>query len=440
MKKTISVLVLLVCSAPVRAAGGWRGEIPAPARESQSWVTLLQALKDGGMPYGAMAASARMLTFFGDLASKEAAYRSVVDLIDQGYPFSVNSLFVAGDLEARGDAGFVNSYNLAKYILNHEKGMERWARQYYEKMDGESFPKYQYYLAVQAYAQGKLPESIDRLRKILAADKGEGSGALAVKSARTLARIYFEKKEFEKAVGIYNSFLLKLNPIQPSDWLEAAWCDYYLKRYPEALGMLYNLESRAAGPVISLEKYTLRALIYRENCAVQSAEAMIGSFDRDFGAALTGVKEGASPSRFPALAQVETGAGSPFLELGREIADLQRESQGIDAKLEASQRGLARYLYDSELKQLQAEQRSVTEDALEHSAEELVTISEHLKFLKYDVARQKYDPDQVFRATPRVASAADGPGAFQVRWPQQGEFWRNERLTYKGVITQQCSE
>ena len=181
-----------------RGDGAWKGDVPKLAQDPKVWASLLKELREDGMPYGAMAASARMLTFFNELPVKEVAYRAVVELVDQGYPFPVGALFVPGDLEARGDSGFVNSYNLMKYILNHEKGMDRWAKPYYEKLGGDSFPKYQFYLAIQEYAKA-TPDgaklAIASLRKILVTDKGQGSGALAVKTARTLARIYFEDKQ-----------------------------------------------------------------------------------------------------------------------------------------------------------------------------------------------------------------------------------------------------
>ena len=238
--------------------------------------------------------------------------------MDRGYPLSLmemRSLFAPGDLDPQGDREFADSYNLQKFVLNQEKGMDRWARQFYERMSGAEFSKYQYYLAIQSYGLGQIDESIDHLKKVLKQDSGRGTGSLAIHAARTLARIYYEKKQYTKSLDIYRAFLLKLNPIQPSDWIEAAWNEYFLKHDAEALGLLFNLESRAAGREVSFEKYALRALIYRDHCAVSSAEALVQSFEKDFGAALAGIKAGDSPRKYPELARVETSEGSPFRHL-----------------------------------------------------------------------------------------------------------------------------
>jgi hypothetical protein len=216
-----------------------------------------------------------------------------------------------------------------------------------------------------------------------------------------------------------------------------------LKDYSGSLGMLYNLESHAASREVSLEKYTLRSLIYRENCAVQNAQAMIGSFDKDFGVALEGLKQGESPQKYPILSHVETGKGSNSLQLIAAIDALHGESLQIQERMPEALRPLAKYLYESEDKMLQMELKGASEIASDAAAELLVTTSEQLKFMKYDVARQKFNPDEVFTQTSAHPMDSVVPtkleDGFKVKWPQQGDFWRNERLSFQGRITSQCN-
>jgi hypothetical protein len=88
MKKTLLFLsVFLLVSGVARAGGGWKGEIPEQARDSGHWQQLAESLRRSRMPYGEMAVAARMLTFFSDLATKEQAYRRVVQLMDRGTRF-----------------------------------------------------------------------------------------------------------------------------------------------------------------------------------------------------------------------------------------------------------------------------------------------------------------------------------------------------------------
>jgi tetratricopeptide (TPR) repeat protein len=426
--KGFAVVLLLSAWLAFGAEPAWKSEIPSGARESGSWLALLSALQGAELPYGAMGAAARILAYFPELAAKQKAYEAVLALVDRDYPVPMSGLFASGDLEA----GFSRGYDFVKYVIHHEAGMERWAREY--RSDAATEPKLAFYLALQDYEAGRTEPAVSRLKAILAADKGTGSGSLAIRAARTLARIHFESGRFERALDIYSSFLLKLNPVRPADWLEAAWCDYHLHRYAEALGLLYNLESRAAGPVPSLERYTLRALVYRELCAVGAAKELVASFERDFGAALAGIREGKSPARFPELGRV---AASPQ---ALALAALRREADSIDEKVPSPLRPFARELYDSESRLLESEARSDSEAALERASREVVTTAEGLRFLRFDVEREKFDPDRVFRARAGASELPEPRGDFVVRWPQQGEFWRGERLAYRAELRSECGE
>src|SRR5262249_4791115 len=150
--------------------------------------------------------------------------------------------------------------------------------------------------------------------------------AMAKRTARTLARVYFDQGEHAKAWDIYANFLLKLNPAQPSDWVEAAWNLYRLKRPAEALGMLYNLESKAAASTfVNLEKYRLRALVYRSLCQPAAADSLIESFDKEFGKTLEGIKRGEPLSRLDQLVRIEVPENLEYRQLSLAIPYLNAE-------------------------------------------------------------------------------------------------------------------
>ena len=436
---------LRVSVAAPKESARWEGSLPEVVRDSEAWGTLLQTLIKAGDSYGALAAASRMLALFQDLPTKERAYRAVVDLIDQGYPGPARDVFVAGDIEPRGEDRFVGSYALYKYLLNHEKGLERWARQYDQQLDHEHFPKYRFYLALAAYSDGRAAEAETLLKQVLTEVSGVHGAALARKASRTLARLYFEQGRYEPALGIYEGFLLRMNPVQPSDWLEASWSLYHLKRYSEALGMLYNLESKAGNSRILLEKYTLRALVYRQLCALENAEAMSTGFERDFGATLNGLKRGETARRFDALTRVETPSSKEFDSVALVLEAVRAESKKLSA-LPQGQRALAEYLYTSETRMLEKRQASLAEAAYAAGARELVSTQERLRFLKYDVARERFNPDAVFAGSSReektsklpVDSVDGQPVPFVFHWPKSDGFWRDERLHFKGVAKQQC--
>ncbi|PWU19023.1 MAG: hypothetical protein C5B49_06415 [Bdellovibrio sp.] len=438
----IFLSAVLVC-VPALAAQKWVGQIPKLAEKVESWHELLSALREAHLPFGSLVASGDILNFFGDLPSKELAYATIISLIDEGYPFSARPLFIPGDIEPGKDASYRQSYLLYKGIVNADKKMDKWAEHYFSKLDQENFPKYLFYLASEHYRKGEDAKAIELLRKALSLTKGAENAVFAKKVARNLARIYYELTQYEKSYEIYESFLLKTNPINPGDWLEGAWNLYRLRRYPEALGYLYNMEAKSSGPNVLLEKYVLRALIYREYCSVESTKALIDSFTQDFGRLINSIKTGEPLNRLPELGKLEHPQTLNYRQVIQTLDELARESQLIP-QLPSKVQPLARYVYSSEIEHLKNDKQLLEENSLEILARHLVILGESLNFSGFNVALEKYSPERVFSeqaAAPVVLiDETEDNQKFRLHWIQTGDFWRDERLYYRGLLENRCDK
>ncbi len=443
-KSAVAVGLSFCFSLPVQAASPtdtkWLGQIPQMATKPEDWNRLLPELASREMYFGAIATARDMLNFFSDLPSKELAYAAIIKFVDLGYPYSTRADFIPGDLDPSGHDDFSQNYTLYKGIINHNKKMEKWAEYYFSKIDKDSLPKYLFFRATEAYANGQPLDAIQWLNKALAQTSGAESMSLAHKEARTLARIQYELGQYEKSLEIYQTFLLKLNPIMPSDWIEAAWNLYQLKRFPEALGVLYNLESKSTGSAIQLEKYVLRGLIYREYCSVGATDQLIRSFDKEFATTISGIKMGEPLSNYPQLINLEHPEAQEYRQYTQTIAQLQTESKKIGG-LPEKVRALATYVYQSETTMLTRGRQYYEDRALAALAKHLVILGESLKFLKFDVARERFNPDRVFAEPPiealqLVENVEDKN--FRLNWLQWGDFWRDERALYQGVVKKKC--
>jgi tetratricopeptide (TPR) repeat protein len=424
-----------------KQAKKWRSEIPKIAQDAGQWRKLLDEMKKNKFYYGELALSQRLLTFFADLDTKELAYRTIVDLVDQGYPFPTRKLFVPGDIDPLAEDAFEDSYNLYKALVNVGKS-NKWAKYYFDKLNKDKSPKYLFYQAVELYKDKKLQDAVPILLKLLENAKDPHQIVFTKKVARTLARIYYEQGEFEKSADIYMSFLLRTNPVTPSDYMEAAWAFYRLHRYDDALGILYNMESKAAHHLIFLEKYIIRALIYRDECGINTTASLIDSFEKEFGAVIDGIKMGEPLRNFPVLARVEHPETAEYRQAVKTLDELRREKRSVDL-LDSSVRELANYLYDTEIKMLSRQKGVYEYEALEVLANHLVILGESLRFLKFDVAREKFNPDRVFREVqPKSKILVDDVDEMQFRlhWTQMGDYWRDERLNYKGLVRNICDE
>jgi tetratricopeptide (TPR) repeat protein len=437
---TIFITFLRLPVAVAKDDVKWQGSIPAFAQDEKHWEALIDELTERKMHYGALAAASRMLVFFTDLTAKEFAYKTIIKLIDEGYPFSTRPLFTAGDIDPQDPPDFANSYNFYKGILAEEKGMNQWADHYFVHVDKENFPKYLFYSALKAYQNRDVDRAQDLLKKILTKKLEPTDGPFIEKVARTLARIYFESEQYDKSLDIYQNFLLKLNPIHPADWVEGAWNLYYLKKYDAALGLLYNLEAKSAFDHSILEKYVIRALVYQAYCSTGNMDQLLKSFDRDLGKTITAIKRGETFNQLPRLKTIEFAGNTDYNQALTSLKELRGESHLV-RWLPRKVLVLADYLYTSEMGMWKSRATSLEDSSMANVAMYVVNMSESLRFLKFDVARGKFNTDAIFQPTERSSkSLLEGDDvSFQIHWLQKGDFWRDEREDYKGVLKNRCS-
>lgn len=431
----LALIVLLLFQVQGNGAVSWEGKVPSFAQDAGKWKSLVGYLKKREMHGGVRAASERMLSLFTDLSAKEFAYQNLLDLIESGYPYSLQEPFDTGDLDPDPNSEFAKSYYLYKAIFQQSKGMGKWASSYFEKLKGDRSPKSLMFQALQSYEAKDLKSAEFKLKRILAGETSPNQIVLVSRAARTLARIYFEKREFRKALEIYQTFLLALNPVSPNDWLETAWNLYYLERYPEALGMLYNLESPVFQNEVGPEKYLLRALIYQATCQSESVETLISEFNERYSGFLNAVKNGLPLNNLALLQSVLLPSAQEANHLDYHANQLQEERQRV-GRLPRSLRPLATYLYDASLLLAKNELRMKQEGAQRDAAEHLVNLGETLRYIKFDLSRKKIESELADPAE-RVVSSQESKQ--ELPWKQNGFFWRNERLQYVGVLESKCS-
>ncbi len=414
----------------------WKGSISDEFRNENLWKELIGELSHKRMNYGLLAAAERLLILFSSASSKEIAYRTIVALIDAGFPYSLNELFQFGDIDSDIKDAFMESYNFYKSIINKNKKMEKWAKYYLEKINIKTSKKYRFYNAIEKYKAKNLDESKNILYSLLSEKVSSNEQVFMKKVARTLARILFEERKFVESLAIYEDFLLKTNPVTPTDWLESAWTLYHLKRYEKALGNLYNLESSKIINV-NLEKYIIRALIYRDTCSTNNMEELLKSYEKDFNKAIVGIKSGGTLLDFEKLKILSDINPNSYQEVYFKLKELNSEKDRI-TELQSKFQKLANYLYSSEIKRLQGIVEYYMEKLTRESANKLLMLNESIRFLTYDVERQKYNPDAVFVEKQENSSDIKGIDDFEIRWKQTGDYWGNERTKYIALLKNQC--
>lgn len=421
----------------------WTSEIPALAKDPQKWKDLINELEKAHMPYGMLAAGMRMMLFFEDVSSKAFAYEAIIKVIDIGYPNSLLHLFMLGNLELDGTDDFSQNYNFYKAVINKMRGMDKWANDYFEKLDPEKFNKFRFYQAINLYSEKKYKESLDLLDKILKTSLRLEDFSFVKKVVRLMARIHFEMQEYDKAITLYNDFLLKTNPVTPTDWLEKAWNLFYAKRYEDALGTLYNLEAGSASRYKTFERYIIRASIYLNLCATENVKRLVESFESEYKSSIDGIINGKQLSSLPDIEDIAQFSNPRYKEAMDSLHFLGLERETLENQISDNLNVLANYLFDTEIKVLRNIASFYREKAMNKAAEDLTMLNESLRFLQFGTEREKYNPAVVFRPRDEsdeilVEQIDMSDRGFLFQWKQQGQFWRDERNKYKGSINNQC--
>jgi hypothetical protein len=140
---------------------------------------------------------------------------------------------------------------------------------------------------------------------------------------------------------------------------------------------------------------------------------------------------------------IEIPGNQTYSRINQTLLSMKDEAARLE-QLPVKLRPAADYIYRTEIKMLNQQLRMYQEAALLNAANQLILVSEQLRFLKYDSARSKYRPESVFRQESEKKPSSLAPlerpeGSYELRWIQHGDFWRDERLKYRGVLPNLCS-
>jgi tetratricopeptide (TPR) repeat protein len=288
-----------------------------------------------------------------------------------------------------------------------------------------------------------------------------------------LARIHYAARQNRYAIYYYG----KIERGRP-EWLEAlfeaAWANYRIGQYEQALGNLVTLSSPFFRDEYFPEALLLKAVVYYENCRYRESSAIIQEFERRYKPVYeeldTLVKKDMDASQYyQVLADVQsksragpTTGTDVILERVLKLALTDRELKNTnDAILEVekeidliSGRGtafraseLARYLQDrlkKERQELVTRAGVMARGKLELELTNLRTLLGNGERIKFETTgKEKEFLEEQLQAGGRKAivkqyrysvAVADD----QLYWPFQGEYWRDELGTYEYTLTKGC--
>lgn len=401
----------------------------------------------------ALGLRAHGLRYAAYLALSDLAKNRVGSAASQAALHELSLLSLESNYDAQGLETLLNSnefgplhpetqsfVSMHRYLYDLRFGFNRWAANEKALIKPDSVWDWElkYWQAVGDVARDRL----DKAESGFLAVKDSPKASTRAKQWATvqLARIFFERGQFEKAHELYTAIGDLGVREKGRLLLEVAWTKYYLKNYDKALGLLMALRAPYFLPSLTPERFILEVVIYRDLCHYEAVETTAKRFKESFNDAFVSIRK-RRPLR----------DNRQLVSLALLDRDLQDKANLIDA-LREERATLAKYgwqefnfyrptleAYSRRDRTLQRELDMILEPRVREIAEQLLDAEEQMQFLDYT---SKLDALRIVRAGEERDYKSQEISYLtfdQIFWPVDNEFWWDEFDDYKTLISSRCN-
>ncbi|MGA2451033.1 MAG: hypothetical protein ABTD50_20415 [Polyangiaceae bacterium] len=292
-----------------------------------------------------------------------------------------------------------------------------------------------YALAVQDIAQHEDEVAAKELTDIVEA-KADLPFEVRNQARLALARILYEKKQYEGAWRIYSSIDSPL-PLQDVVMVERAWDRVASGDQQRALGLLVGLEAPVFHAIFSPERYLIRGIALRRICQYRAAHLAVRAFRADYGQAIDKIKSRASLRDDPTIRSWAV-EGTPSLRTAWRIQSiLNRENATVGAVADKPLRVHLETLYRSALAMTSRAIERDLVDAVDRVADELLRIDEQMSLVDYEMGAGLFKSGEA--KTLGAPKSIDIPQSTDdVYFKFDGEYWSDELGDYSVLATDRC--
>lgn len=342
------------------------------------------------------------------------------------------------------DYGFVDS-SLTDFINYHqglfdwENGFDDWGDRHFAKISTGGYYDYmfRYQKALYDISRDRIDPAIAVLEDINGADfDGED---LKNQVRKTLARLMYEKKEYDRADQLYQSISHNI-VYQAQNLMERSWAQYRMGDAEKAMGLLYAFKAPVYRNYFTPEYFLLKSFIYKDVCHYQRALAVIDEFRDHYREALDAVYSRQDPTDNQALLLSLLGHRKIY-EAWAFLRLLDAERDTIYAIDDPDLSAYLLKIYDLRLDQARRDFRLCVEDKYEDLANDLLEYEEKADLMAYEVGLDMYQ--RVYQYHYKEGAGRDKtekqvPGRYLAVYPFQGEFWNDELNMYKVTLEDKC--
>ncbi len=356
-----------------------------------------------------------------------------MDMVHQAF---LNDVIVATAVESThwSNQAFIGKLR-SSYALKF--GLVDWYKKEVEKVVEESYwaKYYQYLTALSLITRGEVEKGYSFIGQMY--EDETIVDPLKQKIGLQQARILFEKREFEKALEIYQQLKLPLREWGRSLY-EQAWALYYLKRYDKALGVLQAAKTKYFSASPSLESHLLEIIIFKDLCHYKRVDLLAKDFRTFYKDAFRAIRKRQDLGGVPTLARISLL--NNYLQDEANLASQVRKEKNTLKKLSNSftqYKGLV-----SELGLLESEIQEALNIEVQNSARgvanELLDIEEQILFLEYTAKLDALRIAAITNEKPYASEEKPTTSFDRFYWPVDREKWLDELKDYKVLIKSKC--
>ena len=348
--------------------------------------------------------------------------------------------FIVSQVVGDQDYGFVEGdiadfVNYLQGVYDWEHRFKEWGNDHFKKINPSSkyYYNYVYKQALFCVYENDIDGAIGYLKEILRSN--QPSKELKDESRKTLARLLYEKGDYDNADMIYME--IEKNIIEQADnLLERAWIHYRLGNSEKAMGLLYSFQAPSFENAFRPEYFILKSFIYKDVCNYQNALTVVNEFKDRYGEAITKLYERSLPQENTPLMMVllnKPGVAKTF----RFLELLEKELEMVNAIPDDLLKNYLVKVYELQIEESSETLRKQINDGYEVIADDLLKYEEDAYLMEYEIGLDMYQRvyDSHFTEEKTVKEKVEKGLAL---YKFQGEFWNDELETYEVTLQNKC--
>jgi len=415
-------------------------ENQSPDADNYEWAQFFYGicLKKKNLHYAAFDIFARLI----DQSPNAKIVTHAIDLfehaINQG---QIHESFIRDTSLCTKNFGFIESplshfIDFHQGLCNWEKGYIDWGNIQFSKIPESSpyYLKYQFELARLNIQQNQIDKAIRILSEILKSTHITQS--LRSRCHRTLARLYFEKKEYAQADTLYKT-IAKYQKDQSRFLLERAWTQFHLNHPNQAMGLLVALNAPDFNQQITPEYFLLKSLIYKKLCNYHKALSIVDDWNAAYQDVVNGIRHRHS---FNGQADIISLLFHKKLIKNtiKIIQQLSQEQKQASHMVNETVAHALTTVYDLFIQRYAHKLNKYAEKAYVDIANQLLSFEENMRLMHYEIGLSMYQRVKQSRSGmekhPSIETTFEQP----VIYPFIGEYWNDELDHLRVSLTDKC--